>query len=294
MLSLSNTNFINSPVEKIFFENRFFYIKRDDLLHKDFSGNKARKFLYFLVNQFDNIHTVVSYGSNQSNAMYTLSVLAKMKNWKFIYFIDHISSFLSSQPIGNYKHSLDNNMKIFFDKTEYFKLKATNPKGYLFVDEGGAIQEASYGIKTLGAEVEEFARKNKLKNPKIFLPSGTGTTALFLQSCTKIPVFTSPCVGDSNYLKQEFFNLQNNEQLHPTILNPIKKYHFGKLYKNFYDMYKDLLNQTNIEFDLLYDPQGWEVVLSHPHIFDHETIYIHQGGIIGNESMLERYKRKWV
>lgn len=83
----------NSPVQQITFQNQSFLIKRDDLLHKDFSGNKARKFYYYFINDFPNIDTVISYGSNQSNAMYSLSILAKLRGWKFLYYVDHIPSF---------------------------------------------------------------------------------------------------------------------------------------------------------------------------------------------------------
>ena len=37
-----------SPTETIQFQNYTFFLKRDDLIHPDFSGNKARKFYYFL------------------------------------------------------------------------------------------------------------------------------------------------------------------------------------------------------------------------------------------------------
>jgi len=93
-----------SPFEKHYFRDEIFYIKRDDLLDVDFSGNKARKFEYFLVNDFPKIKQIVGFGSNQSNAMYSLSVLAKMKGWKFIYFCDHIPLFLKQNPVGNYKY----------------------------------------------------------------------------------------------------------------------------------------------------------------------------------------------
>jgi 1-aminocyclopropane-1-carboxylate deaminase/D-cysteine desulfhydrase-like pyridoxal-dependent ACC family enzyme len=48
-----------------------------------------------------------------------------------------------------------------------------------------------------------------------------------------------------------------------------------------------------IEFDLLYDPVGWLILLENPEIFQKPTLYIHQGGLIGNESMLARYQRKY-
>ena len=82
-------NITNTPIEQVRFQNQSFLIKRDDLLHKDFTGNKARKFYYYFKNNFPDIKTIVSYGSNQSNAMYSLSVLAKLKGWNFIYYTNH-------------------------------------------------------------------------------------------------------------------------------------------------------------------------------------------------------------
>lgn len=104
--------FSASPFEKRTFQNQCFYLKRDDLLSHDFSGNKARKFHFFLTHDFPNIKRVVSSGSNQSNAMYSLSVLARLKGWEFIYVCDHIPRFLHENPIGNYKAALENGMKI--------------------------------------------------------------------------------------------------------------------------------------------------------------------------------------
>jgi len=50
-----------SPIDSITFEGHSFYLKRDDLLHPDFSGNKARKFHYFLENDFPNIKKIMLY-----------------------------------------------------------------------------------------------------------------------------------------------------------------------------------------------------------------------------------------
>ena len=108
MLDVTNT----SRIDTITFEGHSFYLKRDDLLHPDFSGNKARKFYYFLENDFPDISKIVSYGSAQSNAMYSLSVLAKMKGWEFEYFVEHIAEYLKENPHGNYKGALDNGMRL--------------------------------------------------------------------------------------------------------------------------------------------------------------------------------------
>lgn len=277
----------NSPIEKIKFNNNEIFIKRDDLLHKDFSGNKARKFYYFLKHDFPNIKKVVSHGSAQSNAMYSLSVLCKIRGWSFDYYVDHIASYLKQNPIGNYQEALKNGMNIFEKE-----LPVNFDEDTLFIPEGGALQEAQYGLEILANEIKTWAKKNKYKDLKVFLPSGTGTTALYLQKYLPFEVLTCACVGNEEYLKKQFYELESEN--HPTILKANKKYHFGKLYKEFYTLYKSLLLQTNIEFDLLYDCLAW--ICLEEYLKNNEksqVLYIHQGGIIGNISMLQRYCRKW-
>ncbi|MDC0932615.1 1-aminocyclopropane-1-carboxylate deaminase, partial [Arcobacteraceae bacterium] len=237
------------------------------------------------------ITTVISHGSNQSNAMYSLSVLCQLKGWNFIYYVSHIPSYLEENPQGNYKYALENGMQLII-KEEFSKLDIKKDERALFIEEGGALEEASYGLKILADEISEYKLNNKIENLKVFLPSGTGTTALFLQKFLDIEVMTCACVGDEKYLKKQFFELESNEDNHPFIIDRKKKYHFGKLYKENYILWKELKSQTKIEFDLLYDPVGWDTLLYH---YDpqYTYLYIHQGGLIGNESMLKRYIHKY-
>ena len=282
-------NYINSPIEQITFNNRQYFIKRDDLLHPDFSGNKARKFYFYLKNNFPDIKKIISHGSAQSNAMYSISVLCKMKNLEFDYYVDHIASLLKEEPIGNYKYALKNGMNI---KEEKLPLSFNSDE--LFIKEGGALVEASFGIKILAEEIKSWAKENKIEKLKIFLPSGTGTTALYLQKYLPFEILTCACVGDEEYLKKQFEMLEQRK--HPKILQRLKKYHFGKLYKEFFDIHNELLKQTNIEFDLLYDSLGWICLnnyLNSINNIDFSILYIHQGGLIGNISMKERYLYKY-
>ena len=282
-------NYINSPIEQITFNKQRYFIKRDDLLDVDFSGNKARKFYYFLKNDFPKIKKIVSSGSAQSNAMYSLSVLCKLKNLEFDYYVDHIASFLKENPSGNYQSALKNKMNI---KEE--PLPLTFEDDTLYINEGGAVKEASYGIEILANEIKIWAKENKIENLKVFLPSGTGTTALFLQKYLPFEVLTCACVGNEGYLEKQFNELETKN--HPTIIKTEKKYHFGKLYKEFYEIHNELLHQTNIEFDLLYDSLGWicfEKYVNNLEDKNFQFLYIHQGGILGNISMLKRYENKY-
>ena len=218
--------------------------------------------------------------------MYSLSKLAKIKNWEFIYFTNHIPSFLKQHPHGNYLEALKNGANIVEISLKGEKLRefvlSLKDKNTLVIEEGGRIKEAEYGIKLLAEEINEYCKKNNLK---VFLPSGTGTTAYFLARHLEVEVLTTPCVGNGEYLKKQFEWLGGGKI--PTILEPKKKYHFGKLYKNLFLLWLDL-KRAGIEFDLLYDPIGWDTI---KYYGLKNILYIHQGGTKGNESMLKRYER---
>ena len=293
----------NSPVSKTLYDGLPLYVKRDDLLHHEFSGNKARKFHYFLEHDFEDIDKIISYGSAQANSLYSLSVLSKMKGVKLDFYVYKMADFLKQNPSGNYKEALKNSANIIeldyeIDKLSYIKNEILpREKNAVFIQEGGRVQEAQVGIKILADEIIQWADKNSLSHLKIVLPSGTGTTALFLQKFVPFEVLTVACVGDDAYLKAQFKELNTNEKEHPTIISMEKKYHFGKLYKVFYETYLDVLEQTQIEFDLLYDPLGFMALKQYIQSQSKENtssiLYVHQGGLLGNPSMLERYKRKY-
>ncbi len=299
--------FPSSRVDTVTFHNFSFFLKRDDLLHPDFSGNKARKLHYFLTNDFPNVKKVVSYGSMQSNAMYSLSVLAKLKAWRFEYYT-RINEELLKDPKGNLKGALENEMEIIDIGDWTLDIGDRNllsecqvVEDTLIIPEGVRSKEAEYGIKLLADEIIEWAKEKNIKELDIFLPSGTGTAALYLQKhlinvqFSMSNVYTVPCVGDERYLKEQFMALEPNEQFHPQILKPPKKYKFGKLYKELYEIWCELKNETQIEFDLLYDPIAFKTILSNSQfLIPNSFLYIHQGGIKGNETMIERYKKKFV
>lgn len=268
-----------TPIEKVTFGGFSYLIKRDDLSDSRFSGNKARKLHYFLNLDFKNFKKIISYGSPQSNAMYSISHLAKIKGVEFEYFVHHIASYLEQNPCGNYKYAQENGMKITVGD---FPKSIKDDE--LFIPEGGHFAFAEVGVKVLADEIKDM-------DVDVFLPSGTGTTALYLQKHLKQKVYTCSCVGDVNYLKKQFSQLEKDETMHPTILSLSKKYHFGKLYCEFFEIWVKLKDETGIEFELLYDPLGWMNIQKHQENFQKEILYIHQGGLIGNESMLLRYER---
>ena len=382
----------------------------------EFNGNKARKLEYFLHAGLGGVKRVVSYGSSQSNAMYSLSVFAKMKGLKFHYVVSNLSSNLAANPIGNFKFALENGMKIYIDKDRRARARALayelaglkegeiyggeavnltdnrsengsnlknacgsnlskfderlgftdinlNAKNMsnlqaevepnlqikksnlqdlngqisskfdelaklagvksskcishkssnfeksayqtslnlsaaqdcfigdsLFINEGVWQPQAEAGFISQARQIERWAEAEG-KTVDIFLPSGTGTSAAFLAKHVKFDVFTCPCVGDADYLKSEIEALTPNSKVR--ILQPPKKYHFGDLKPELYQIWREVCEQTGIEFELIYDSVGFLTMMANLGAFKNEILYIHQGGALGNISQKLRYERKF-
>ena len=295
----------NSPVEAITLFDRDIFIKRDDLLHPEFSGNKARKFKYFLDHDFPNIKHVVGYGSCQANSLFSLSALAKLRGWKLSFYVDRIPPHLSDNPKGNYAAAIENGAQINIfptalsdDQAKESWLNQHHGNEALLIPEGGRCKFARYGVHELANEVQSWADENNHHGLKIFLPSGTGTTALFLQEyfylhAVDIEVLTCAVVGDSKYLQSQFEQLCSNESCHPKIIDTPQRFHFGKLNKTLYLTWQEA-NASGVEFELLYDPVGLVTLKAYLQTNNEfPLIYLHQGGLKANETMLPRYKRKF-
>jgi len=291
-----------SPLEKITFQNKEIYIKRDDLLHPFFNGNKARKLHYLIKTRNFEFDHLISWGGSQSNAMYALSSLANLKKWEFTYFTHQIDPVIKNNPSGNLKNALENGMKLLELKTrEYVEIINFLPQQFSdqkshIVPMGAQSKLAEEGIKLLAAELKEQIYQLKLKeqNTDIFLSSGTGTTAAFLaKHMPDFQVYTVACVGKLNYLKEQIKQIcfvPENLIMLESILN----IPFARPHKELFQIYKELKN-AGIEFDLIYDTQVWLWIKNYfDKIKNRDIIFIHSGGVHGNESQLKRYHRNGI
>jgi len=281
---------IPSPISKISLDGRDFYVKRDDLIDPFLAGNKFRKLYTLLQAPSNKFNKSISYGGTQSNAMLAIAAMCKTKEWEFIYYSKPISQTQKDLHVGNYFQAKEFGMlHVEIDNDLYKDYIASlslhvDDKTFI-IHQGGADTLAKEGMEVLAQEI----RDTNLHVEALATPSGTGTTALYLAlALPEYKVYTTPCIGDVEYLKKQM------QALHVipdnlVILKPSKKYHFAKLYPEYYEIYTTLL-KSGIEFDLLYAPGMWKVLKEQTS----ETIlYIHSGGVSGNESMLSRYKKKY-
>jgi len=291
----------DTPITQHHFAGIDFYLKRDDKLHSHFSGNKARKLMSLLDDDFPAVRTLIGYGSPQANSLYSLAALAAIKGWELEFYVDRIPQWLKCSPMGNYRGALELGANIIetsphhYHPADYIHQVRQPDETCLVVPEGGRSQIAEVGVKGLANEILSWARFESDKQFVVALPSGTGTTALYLHKHLAphgIQVLTCACVGGNEYLTKQFLEL--GESQHPELLSLNRKHHFGKLYQADYRTWHALLEQTSVEFDLLYDPLMWQCLQQwQPNNQDKTILYVHQGGILGNESMLPRYQRKY-
>ena len=279
-----------SRIDKLCFRGLEFYLKRDDLLSE--FGGKARKLSFHLAQNYPQNQHFVSYGGLQSNALAALSLFSKKRNFRLSYAFERSSTFLEKNPRGNYALALANGTKFIkkpqnFPSLQDFALSLC-AKGDILIPQGLATQDAAQGYQELARELEDQSRAMGV-DFDIFLPSGTGTAAAFLAKYSKFRVFTCACIGGSAYLRAQISSLEPDydfSNLH--ILEPPKKYHFAKPYAEFYALYEALKRECRVEFDLLYDMPGLRTLLHHRAKLG-RILYLHQGGLSGNETMLERY-----
>jgi len=284
-----NASLAPSALSKINLEGRTFYVKRDDLVDSFLAGNKYRKLYTLLKTPSSKLNRIISYGGTQSNAMLAIARMCQKKNWEFVYYTKPTGKRLQDESCGNFFHAKNLGMKHIEIDYQFYKefvstLRLTMDEKTVVIDQGGAVVEAKMGLEVLANEI----RNSNLRAKSLATPSGTGTTALFLALyLPEYKVYTVACVGDVAYLKEQMSALHKIPD-NLIILQSEKKYHFAKPYPEFLEIQQKLL-KCGVEFDLLYSPNLWRCLLEQT---DEEIIYIHSGGVSGNETMLKRYKNK--
>lgn len=293
---------VKSPVDKVVIDGREFFIKRDDLLSNSnypfgISGNKARKLAYFLSNELPNISKIISFGGSQSNFMYAASELARLKSWRFDYYSRPLSNVLKSNIQGNLAHAIQNGMHLIESSNcdeVVLNLHANLQAGELVLQQGGAEEYARFGLMQLANEINQFVVDYGLTKLVVFLPSGTGVSAYYLSQylAENIKLYTTNCVGDSDYLLSQINQLNCNNNLNRVNVLVNNKYRFASLYLELYHNILDVEFQSKITFDRLYDPVGWKILLDNlDEIGDVPIMYVHCGGVLGNATMDKRYQR---
>lgn len=286
-----------SPLQKLYIKssNYNIYVKRDDLIHHDISGNKFRKLKYNLKYAFENgYEKIISFGGAFSNLLYTLSAISKEMSIPATFYIRG-DGYDDKNPTLNFisKNGVE---MIFLNRTEFKKIRTKeylsnlsekNPSAYI-IPEGGSNNLAIPGSGEIVAEIE---KELGYEPDYIIMDLGTGGTfaGVLKKVSSKTELIGIAAIkgidwkktlsdifdGDTTFIDRQNWNI-------------LEDYHFGGFAK-FNTELVEFINDYKSKYGIPLDPiyTGKLVYAVHDlidkgHFKENSTIvWVHGGGLQG-------------
>ena len=267
------------------------FIKRDDLIHSEISGNKYRKLKYNIIEaQKTGVNTLLTFGGAFSNHIAATATVGKEFGFKTIGVIrgEELLDKIDENPTLKFAKSCGMQFK-FVSRSDYrgktsesFIENLNNEFGKFYhVPEGGTNDLAIKGC-------EEILTETDKEFDFVCSSVGTGGTISGLINCSKPSqqVLGFPALkGD--FLKNEIvkFAHQSNWQL-------VTDYHFGgygKINKELIDFINKFKKDTNIPLDPVYTGKMmfgiFDLIEKGFFPKGSKILAIHTGGLQGIEGM---------
>ncbi|MBU3658856.1 MAG: pyridoxal-phosphate dependent enzyme [Flavobacteriales bacterium] len=263
------------------------FIKRDDLIHEEISGNKIRKLKYNLKYCFDsNLAGIVTYGGAYSNHLLASAAAANLAGIRIIGRVR--GNELKADSNAVLKRCSELGMHLEFLERNYFsKIKNQNGiveidgKSFLSIPEGGSNLNGVEGCKEIITELEE-------EFDYYCLAQGTTTTSIGIaQSIPKksklivVPVlkgFDSEKEMSAIIGEQEFQKIKNQ-------LIVLNDYHFGGYSKStelLRHFVKDFNQQNTFDIESVYTGKAMFALvdfLKSKNIRNKKVLFVHTGGL---------------
>jgi len=289
----------NSPLQRLqspFLEqaNVLLYVKRDDLIHPQFGGNKWRKLKYNLIHARENqSNTLLTFGGAWSNHIYATAAAGKHFGFKTIGIIrgekhTPLNATLSfAEKCGMQLHYVS---RIEYRKKHerHYLEKLKQKFGNVYIlPEGGSNSLAVKGCEEIVNEI-----RNEISSPfdVICCASGTGATLAGLISAIKPE---QKAIGFSALKGGDF--LTDDVKIFLNRKNPgtnwriETRFHFGgyaRINDELIQFMKDFQSQYEIPLDAVYTGKMFyglfKLITSGE--FDRGTsiVAVHSGGLQGN------------
>lgn len=220
-----------SPIQQLkdpLFEqaNISVFLKRDDLIHPEISGNKWRKLKYNIAEAIrTGAHTLVSFGGAYSNHLFALASFGKLAGLKTIGIVRGDELNPSSSP--TLRHCADQGMELHFISRENYRQKEQGAyfsdflrdPGNFVIPEGGTNEFALPGV----GEIVDECRDQGIHADFFAVPAGTGGTAAGLLARGQ-RVIAFPVLKGAGFLRDDIARWENTSE---GILDLQMDYHFG-------------------------------------------------------------------
>lgn len=294
---------IPSPLQElhsdIFIKHKVkIFVKRDDLIHSDISGNKWRKLSHFIqLAKNENKTTLVSFGGAWSNHIYSLAAAGHTFGFKTVGIIrgekpKHLSSTL--------QFALDNGMELYFVSREEYRNKTMLAKSFeeklphaMVIPEGGAGENGTVGCQEIVYEIQSVV-------PDYYaLACGTATTLMGIaQAAPKAQVLGFSALKNGEFLLsdwQEF--IQQNQIQNAKIISEFSGGGYAKTNAELEDFIVQFYQEHQIVLEPIYTGKMMkgliELIKRDYFLPDSTIVAIHTGGLQGLEgfpSLKDRLK----
>jgi 1-aminocyclopropane-1-carboxylate deaminase len=294
---IDETNVIIQKLEGDFFSSSInVFIKRDDLLHPEISGNKWWKLKYNLeAAQNQGFETILTFGGAYSNHIAATAAACKYAGLKSIGIIRGEKESALNPTL---KKASADGMELFFvsredyrnsHQPEFLNFLKDKFNDFYLIPEGG---KNILGVKGC----TEITKNLPNSYDYICCACGTGTTlsGIVLSNVSSMVLGFSALKGgaflvDDSLLMIESYQVEYNSNDHVSTFNVLTDYHFGgyaKVKQPLLDFAADFFRSFNIELDLVYTAKMFYGIkdLAEKGFFPKGSsiLAIHSGGLQGN------------
>ena len=136
------------------------YVKREDLIHPEISGNKYRKLKYNLIHfKENNYRGILSFGGTYSNHIHALAALGKIENIPTVGIIrgeydDNNPTLKFAKECGMELHFVSREDYRMKEQGESIKKIISQYHNYFIIPEGGSNDYALLGVEAIIEELE--------------------------------------------------------------------------------------------------------------------------------------------
>lgn len=281
------------------------FLKRDDLIHAEVSGNKWRKLKYFF-EQFQQHKSagILTFGGAFSNHLVATASFCHSKGIRSIGIVR--GEELNASSNESLRFCADRGMDLHFISREEYAMKDDRSfKEHLLdrfpnfyqIPEGGAAYLGMLGCQEIIPEI-----RKEIDFDAIFVAQGTTTTSCGLAlACREEELHVVPVLKGFD-AKSEMANLLSRSAFDTTFIHDLLEdvnVHLGFDFGGYAQVDEELLNfirtfylETNVSLDPVYTAKTMfalrAAVLQGK--FSHRTVvFLHTGGVQGAKSYSDKY-----
>lgn len=260
------------------------FVKRDDLIHPEVSGNKWHKLRLNLEEAKKNNLDVLTFGGAYSNHIIATAFACEAEGIKCVGIIR--GEELNEQSNSTLYRAFQRGMTLRFVSRADYKLKKLpediSTSDYYVIPEGGAN---ILGVQGVASSIDRSF-------DYIVCASGTGTTvAGYLSSKTSEKVVAIPALKGGEWLKDSILSFGGNAEN----LECWNDYHFGgygKTNEVLFSFIKEVFTEYNLLLDPIYTAKAFYGLMDqikHDKLNGARICFVHTGGLQGWNGIDKKY-----